>query len=201
MIYSNIMRVLAEKASNHIHAFRSGGGLRILRLERDKELVGYGEAPNFDTALEYLEEDVAAGGHNYEDVYGENKLHPHYLTGTTKTSSNIDRWLLSGNSFDIRNLHRHDNDYEFKSTFLDHLDFKQYHENALKNKYIVVELDGITYAFFKVNDKTGGTTGKVIENKSGLDPWMREYTIRYEDISFGVLLAEVNRKLTYWLDR
>ena len=59
----------------------------------------YGEAPNIEEALQYLEEDIRAGGRSYGEVYG--KLHPHYLTGSSLSTSNIDYWLRRGCTFDI----------------------------------------------------------------------------------------------------
>lgn len=82
-----------------LHAFRSGGGLRVVRLDRGSDACrGYGEHPNVEEALNFLEEDTLAGGRPYGTVYG--KLHPHYLTGSNTASSNLDAWLLRGHTFD-----------------------------------------------------------------------------------------------------
>ena len=103
-----------------IHAFRSGGGLRVLRLEdrsfdstgkvirgSSGNLYGYGEAPSVEDAIAYLEEDIEHGGRPYDQVYG--KIHPHYWTGSSSASSELDRWLLRGGSFDAW----FDGEYEF----------------------------------------------------------------------------------------
>lgn len=193
MSYKAIENILAEKASNAIHAFRSGGGLRVLRLECGDDLLGYGESIQFDEALKNLENDTAAGGRKYNEVYG--KLTPHYLTGTSEVSSNIDRWLLMGRSFDIRNFHFGDEPYEFKSEFSSDLDFKQYHQAALDSTTpVIFEKDGITYQFSK-------SSGKVLINKSGLDPWIRRCTITYRAPTFSNLLSLVNDKLNYWFKK
>lgn len=87
-----------------IHAFRSGGGLRVVRLEdkgdTEKSLKGYGEHYTAEMALTYTAEDYEAGQRDYHDVYGEDKLHPHYLTGSSAANSRLDLWLLRGCTFD-----------------------------------------------------------------------------------------------------
>ncbi len=89
----------ALKDGCRIHAFLSGGGLRVVRLENnDGSKSYYGEHPHIEDALEILEEDVLAGGRPYNKVYG--KMHPHYLTGSTLPTSNIDSWLRRGSTFD-----------------------------------------------------------------------------------------------------
>lgn len=72
-----------------LHGFRSGGGLRVLRLGDF-----YGEAPTFEDALALLADDIRAGGRDYADVYG--KLVPHYVTGNCAASSPVDLVLLRG---------------------------------------------------------------------------------------------------------
>ncbi len=83
-----------------ISAFSSGGGLRVIRLNKNGELIGYGEAPHVEEALQYADEDFTAGGLPYKEVYGSGKKHPHYLTGSSDSTSNLDHWLRRGNSFD-----------------------------------------------------------------------------------------------------
>ncbi len=81
-----------------IHGFRSGGGLRVVRIEINKELRGYGEHPSADEALIHASDDFLAGHRPYEEVYG--KIHPHYLTGSLDITSPLDGWLLNGHTFD-----------------------------------------------------------------------------------------------------
>lgn len=95
-----------------LHAFRSGGGLRVVRLEevvgerRDKdgnlrrgdEAIAYGEHPDIREALAHAEEDFQAGHRIHDQVYGP--IHPHYLTGSTISSCGLDRWVLSGHGLD-----------------------------------------------------------------------------------------------------
>jgi hypothetical protein len=83
-----------------LHAFLSGGGLRIVRLEKDGKLLGYGEHPNIEEALRHADEDAAAGGREYSKVYGKGG-YTHYLTGSSISSSDLDRWVLRGRIFDV----------------------------------------------------------------------------------------------------
>lgn len=199
-MYNSICSVLAEKASNHIHFFRSGGGLRVGRLERDNQLVGYGESYEFLSALILLEEDVKAGGRRYEDVYG--KLAPQYLTGVSEPSSNIDHWLLMGRSFDIRDRHFGTGDtYELTSEFTHSLDFRKYYIEAEKtDKPIYIEKDGVCYKFQK-DIIYGGSLGSVVENKSGLDPWFRKQIIEFRSNSFQNILKKADDIFSYWLEK
>lgn len=93
----------ALKAGCNLHVFRSGGGLRIAYIEdKNEDLKGYGEHPNLLEALEHLDEDCAAGGRDYKDVYGEDKIHTHYLTGTHETDCKSDEVILQGGTMDVR---------------------------------------------------------------------------------------------------
>lgn len=89
---------------HRLHAFLSGGGLRVVRIERVKsrqrrgDLAGYGEHPYLEQALNHAAEDHAAGGRPYLDVYGGK--HPHYLTGSCTPSSQLDAHVRRGASFD-----------------------------------------------------------------------------------------------------
>ena len=91
---------VALKDGANLHCFRSGGGLRVARLEIEQELVGYGEHPNLLTALSHVGEDFKDGGLEYSEKYGENGKHTHYLTGTHDTDSWADGILLQGGTLD-----------------------------------------------------------------------------------------------------
>jgi hypothetical protein len=94
-----INRVLEEAFLKglRLYGFRSGGGLRVLTLGKcDKGQRYYSEHPNVLDALEILCDDYLAGGRKYHDVYG--KIHDHYLTGSTSPDSELDRWILRGNT-------------------------------------------------------------------------------------------------------
>jgi hypothetical protein len=81
-----------------LHAFSSGGGLRVVHLKLEGKTKGYGEHPHIEEALKYLEEDFLAGGRPYNEVYGKSKAH--YLTGATLSTSNLDWWIRKGSTFD-----------------------------------------------------------------------------------------------------
>jgi hypothetical protein len=98
MTHRGINRALSEGCT--IHAFLSGGGLRVVRIEKDGDLKGYGEHPNVETAMAHANKDFLAGGRPYHKVYGGEELH--YLTGSPVEVSELDGWLLHGHTFDIR---------------------------------------------------------------------------------------------------
>ncbi len=81
-----------------LHGFRSGGGLRALRLEEEGRLIAYGEGPTFEGALAILEEEAEVGPRPYGEVYGE--IHPLYYTGQSTPSSEQDLILLQGGNVD-----------------------------------------------------------------------------------------------------
>lgn len=84
----------------NLHAFRSGGGLRVIRLEKGDKLFGYGEHPNVEDALRIAGEDFEAGGRPYDKVYGP--IETPYWTGSSSPSSDLDAWVLQGQTFDAR---------------------------------------------------------------------------------------------------
>jgi hypothetical protein len=82
-----------------LHAFLSGGGLRVVRLEKEGKLIGYGEHPYIEEALRHADEDTAAGQRDYKKVYG--KIYDHYYTGSSSPSSDLDAWVRQGRTFDV----------------------------------------------------------------------------------------------------
>lgn len=90
----------ALKDGFNFHSFRSGGGLRVLRLDKkDDEKGYYGEAPNYINALRILIDDLSAGGRKYKDVYG--KIETHYLTGAYPDQNDaVDCLLYQGHNVD-----------------------------------------------------------------------------------------------------
>lgn len=104
----------ALKKGNVMHAFMSGGGLRVIRLEKPRrgKLTGYGEHPYVGEALRHTAEDFAAGGRPYDKVYGtcdwENPekskegIYPMYLTGASEPDGPLDTWIRRGSTFDAR---------------------------------------------------------------------------------------------------
>lgn len=84
----------ALKMGGFIHAFMSGGGLRVLRLAEfgpRGDLMGYGESPTVDDAFRILADDYEAGGRKYGDVYGKVEPAP---------AGELDAWVRKGNTFD-----------------------------------------------------------------------------------------------------
>jgi hypothetical protein len=67
-------------------------------LELGDSLKGYGEHPAVEEALRHASEDYLAGRRPYETVYGV--LYDHYLTGSSSPSSELDAWVLQGQTFD-----------------------------------------------------------------------------------------------------
>ncbi len=84
-----------------LHTFRSGGGLRVVRIENNEgELKGYGEHPAIMDALVHANQDCIDGHIPYEKQYGENGKYVHYLTGSTHSSTELDQWVKQGYTFD-----------------------------------------------------------------------------------------------------
>ena len=76
-----------------VRAFRSGGGLRVVRIEEankpesKKSLKACGSHPHLREALMFASADYLAGGGTSET---------HYLTGTTRAEDGLDKWVLCG---------------------------------------------------------------------------------------------------------
>jgi hypothetical protein len=68
-------------------------------LEKGGKLLGYGEHPYIEEALRHADEDTEAGGRPYAEVYGGK--YDHYLTGSSTPSSDLDRWVRQGRTFDV----------------------------------------------------------------------------------------------------
>lgn len=67
------------KSGYKLHAFSSGGRLRVVYFEKEGEQKFYGESCNIYEALRILKDDIKFGGRQYKEVYGP--IEPHYLTG------------------------------------------------------------------------------------------------------------------------
>lgn len=86
-----------------VRGFRSGGGLRVVRVEEKRGaffvegVKAYGEHPEVLTALSYADESLKTEVMDYEKFYG--KVVPNYLTGQSNAVSKLDKILLQGNSF------------------------------------------------------------------------------------------------------
>jgi len=82
----------ALKDGCHLVGFCPATKLRVVRVLRSRVEVGYGEHPHIQDALSHLNEDIAAGGRDYDEVYG--KIKPCYITGSLEASSTLDDWLI-----------------------------------------------------------------------------------------------------------
>jgi len=188
-----------------LHGFRSGGGLRVLSLEKEGESEKYyGESINFEEALRILEDDVKAGGRAYKDVYG--KIETHYLTGEYGDESRgIDSLIVRGNSFDIFVEH---------GWFIFYSDaFVQFVPDQRIDDYVTDR--GVTvfwkskvgerYDFYEssllIFPGSGGrgTSIKCTKNNSG-QSFIGEKTLRFEAYSFDQLLLDTERELKGWTD-
>ncbi len=85
---------LALREGCRLHAFLSGGGLRVIRVEKGKrggKLVGYGEDPHIDAALELADDTLRTGKIPKDSIY---------LTGSSTPEGPLDQWILCGHTFD-----------------------------------------------------------------------------------------------------
>jgi hypothetical protein len=93
-----------------LHAFRSGGGLRVVRVNRNEKLEAYGEHPYIYNALDHAEENVVENL-SYNEVYG--KKYSHYMTGA-RPIGGLDCWTFAGHSFDMS---FDDGEFKFSSKY------------------------------------------------------------------------------------
>ena len=96
--YPNLEKALKNGAK--IHIFRSGGGLRVVRVKKENKLISYGEYPFFSGALAHAESDF---GLSYEEQYlSKHPRHHHYLTGAYPIPYDIlDIFVYGGRTLDI----------------------------------------------------------------------------------------------------
>jgi hypothetical protein len=147
-----------------MHAFLSGGGLRVIRIEKDQDLIGYGESPNIEEALSYLEEDCSAGGRNYREVYG--KIHPHYLTGSCSSTSTLDDWIRQGHTF---NCWYEGEDLVFKLYGINFFKFPEWVFEAIKKRPVIHWKDnrGFIIRFRKDWSFQGSISAKAVKAPKG----------------------------------
>ena len=164
-----------------LHAFRSGGGLRVVRLDMPGDIPkGYGEHYAVEVAIDHTAEDYLAGVRLYNEVYGEDALYPHYLTGSSAPNSPLDLWLLKGSTFDA---------YVDKDEFV--FELKGYEdtqhppgvmERARAGETVLWENRGYTYESKLSNFRggSGGVSTSIVKSpegkRSGSDPWMYRIT-------------------------
>jgi hypothetical protein len=134
----------ALRKGGSMHAFLSGGGLRVIRIEKPRhgKLIAYGEHPVVAEAFRITAEDFKAGGRPYGEVYG--KLEEHYLTGQSMPEGELDAWVRRGATFDA---HFKEGNFVFELRGLhDHETPAGYHERAMKGETLRWTSDrGVTY--------------------------------------------------------
>lgn len=161
-----------------MHAFRSGGGLRVVRIENpakkgDDKLIGYGESVNVDEALQHVAEDYQAGGREYEEVYG--KIHPHYLTGSNEAPSPLDAFIFQGHTFDAW---ADGGEYVVQLGGLEMVHTPKHIVKEGMTKAITWKDRGFTYetAPSKFPNGERCTSTSVIDAVPGKDPWSYSFT-------------------------
>jgi hypothetical protein len=153
-----------------LHAFLSGGGLRVVRIENDTdELRGYGEHPNIEDALAHANLDLGHGHRPYSEVYG--KEFPHYLTGSITTTSPLDAWVRKGSTFDVK---KDGDEYVFDLVGYQYFELPEQVKKDLDSGSDAVEWEdarGFRYrAEYTFNDQLYGSphiTASVISKPSG----------------------------------
>lgn len=161
-----------RKNGGKVHGFRSGGGLRVLRIDRAKGKSYYAEAPQFDEALIHLAEDIEAGGRTYKQAYGG--IYPHYWTGDSKPSSEVDgKFLLQGRAVDVT---FEDGKFVATSIVLEHVKAPEgYEERAQAGETLRWKSRGFEYEIrgssFPNGEKCTTTSVVSGRKKNGADPW------------------------------
>lgn len=153
-----------------LHSFRSGGGLRVFRLEKNGKLQGYGEHPDAREALVHLNEDYLAGGRPYKKVYGGK--YPHYMTGSSTPTTELDAWLLRGANFDA---HFEGQYVAILQGYGEQTTPDEIHKRAQTGESVTwTDPRGITYCTSACRFPNGevGSSTKVVDNPKDLRPWM-----------------------------
>lgn len=188
--YSGIQKALESK--NKLRAFCSGGGLRVVRIEGPKGLVGYGEHFSIDEALVHADEDFLAGHRNYQDVYG--KIYPAYLTGSSHPSCELDDWMLKGFKFNA-SFYKVRGSIRFDLQGIVHQDIPRSVLDMAKgnpNERVLYEDRGFVYETvynlrMYANGEGGWSTSAIKTDRvANKDPWM--YTVK--KTGYGKILEE-----------
>jgi len=184
----------ALRAGCRLHAFLSGGGLRVVRLEGKRGVLkGYGEHPAIEDALSHADEDYRAGGRPYDEVYGGTK--PHYLTGSSTPTGPLDAWVQQGQTFDARQ------DGAEVVVEMRGWEHTAWPENAVERVKVEGSIEwstprGFTYRATPIRFANGeiGASGEVVKAPPGKrDPWF------YRVVKTGrgpCLMAAVDSALT-----
>lgn len=169
---------LALIRGNRLHGFLSGSGLRVIRIEGEGDrLTGYGEHPHVTDALLHASEDYLTGRRNYKYVYG--KKYPHYLTGSSESTSDLDSWLLQGNTIDAYKRPDGETVVELTGLTLVHIPNDVSDRVRISHKSVTWRQRGFTYVTKPTyinlyNGKVDGESTTVIKSPddgSLTDPW------------------------------
>jgi hypothetical protein len=197
--------VKALKSGNKIHCFLSGGGLRVVRIEKvgGGALKGYGEHPHFMEAIRHADEDFLAGGRPYNKVYGENGLYDCYLTGASTPEKGIDQWVRSGNAVDF---FYHGGKFILETEQFRHCgppkELTDRVATTGKAERWVCPETAYVYLAEPMRFPNGlpGTSIKCMNEKAnGKDPWYRNYPIVIKANTFEELISKADKELpTYF---
>lgn len=91
--YDGIEALLRLKGTE-FYGFRSGAGMRVVRIEHYGKLIAYGEHPYAEQALRILDDDSKASRRKYDDVYG--KIEERHSEGSSEASSDFDLLMMRG---------------------------------------------------------------------------------------------------------
>src|ERR1700744_1735095 len=158
---------LVKNPGANLHAFRSGGGLRVVRADLGGEKLAYGEHPDIEHALGYAAEDFRLGSQEYSEVYG--KTRPHYLTGSSNPSSDLDLWILQGCTFDAT---AEDNGFKVVLKGLGQFSTPEHVLEKVRNEGESVqwETHGFVFESYLI-DEHGGVSTRSLSRPKGRDAW------------------------------
>lgn len=191
MTYKHIERAL--KTGGRLHAFRSGGGLRVVRIEKNDRLIGYGEHAYIEQALVELDDDLCR--HSRKKTKARDRKVPRYLTGASTSSSLLDGVILVGHTFDMW----HD-DQAFVAEIMGRANVK--HPEGLRERVLMTGKSekwhsrGFTYETTRSRARHAGDsalTGVIKSPPGRVNPWMYPFkkSGRAESFQYAIELALV----------
>lgn len=189
--YPNLSKAL--KKGQTIHGFRSGGGLRVVRLHDKGKLHAYGEHPYVYNALEHAEADCKAGGRKYDKVYG--KIYDHYLTGA-EAQGGFDSWVAMGRGFDFLFLNEK---FVFKSKYSSRRKVPKEIEEQVKSskKTVLWKADGLEFESKLhpyANGEFGVMTGCITETED--DVWFLKKEVCLEADTLHDLIVLLDKEFS-----
>ena len=190
-MYPNIQASL--KAGNAMYIFRSGGGLRVVRVEQGKkrgELLGYGEYCNVGPALEIADLDLVKKKHK--------KYTTEYLTGSMSCTSKLDEWICCGHETNFK--FENNRFYFFAELSVDVRSPEWINEKVLKDgKAIDWELRGIKYrtekSMFPSGEPCLQSTCLTYPTGSNGHAWFYKKNVEFYAYTFEKLLDILENEL------